>query len=72
MRTSSPFARIPAIEDEQTNRLYTAIDGRRTLTELAAVTGLEAKTITGAIRALLKEDRIRMYDAEGQLVESAL
>jgi len=72
MRTSSPFARTPAIADEQTNRLYTAIDGRRTLAELAAVTGLEAKTITGAIRALLKEDRIRMYDAEGQLVESTL
>ena len=72
MRTSSPFARTPAIEDEQTHRLYTAIDGRRTLADLAAVTGLEAKTITGAIRALLKEDHIRMYDAEGQLVESAL
>jgi CheY-like chemotaxis protein len=70
MRTSSPFARPPAIGDKQAHRLFAAIDGRRTLAELAAVTGLEAKTVTGAIRALLKEDRIRMYDATGQLVES--
>jgi twitching motility two-component system response regulator PilH len=72
MRTSSPFARTPAIADDQAHQLYAAIDGRRTLAELAAVTGLEAKTVTGAIRALLKEDRIRMYDSAGQLVESAL
>ena len=44
----------------------------QTLSELAAVTGLEAKTVTGAIRALLKEKRIRMYDGAGQPVESAL
>lgn len=72
MRTSSPFARTPAIEDDRAYQLYAAIDGRKTLAELAAVTGLEAKTVTGAIRALLKEKRIRMYDAAGQPVESAL
>jgi CheY-like chemotaxis protein len=72
MRTSSPFARTPAIEDDRAYRLYVAIDGRKTLAELAAVTGLEAKTVTGAIRALLKENRVRMYDAAGQPVESTL
>ena len=72
MRTSSPFARTPAIEDDRANQLYAAIDGKKTLSELAAVTGLEAKTVTGAIRALLKENRIRMYDGAGQPVESAL
>ena len=72
MRTSSPFARTPAIEDDRVNQLYAAIDGKKTLSELAAVTGLEAKTVTGAIRALLKEKRIRMYDGAGQPVESAL
>jgi chemotaxis family two-component system response regulator PixH len=72
MRTSSPFARSASIRDEQAYQLYTAIDGRRTLGDLATMTGLEAKTVTGAIRALLKENCIRMYDAAGQLVESAL
>jgi len=72
MRTSSPFARTSAIEDDRASQLYAAIDGRKTLAELATVTGLEAKTVTGAIRALLKEQRIRMYDAAGQPVESAL
>ncbi len=72
MRTSSPFARTPAVGDEQTHQLYAAIDGRRTLAELSAVTGMETKAVTRAIRVLLKENRIQIYDAAGQLVESTL
>lgn len=72
MRTNSPFARTPAIGDEQAHRLYTAIDGRKTLAELASVTGLESKAITRATRVLLKENCIQIYDSAGQLVERPL
>lgn len=72
MRTNSPFTRTPAIEDEQAHRLYTAIDGRKTLAELSIVTGLENKALTRATRVLLKEHCIQMYDEAGQLVERPL
>ncbi|HEY6540861.1 MAG TPA: response regulator [Ktedonobacteraceae bacterium] len=72
MRTNSPFTRAPVIEDEQAHRLYTAIDGRKTLAELSAVTGLENKALTGATRALLKENCIQIYDGAGRLVEHPL
>jgi CheY-like chemotaxis protein len=72
MRTSSPFARSASIGDEQAYQLYAAIDGRRTLGELATMTGLEARAVAKALRVLHKENCIRMYDAVGQLVESAL
>lgn len=72
MRTNSPFARTPVIEDKQAHRLYTAIDGRKTLAELATVTGLENKAVTRAIRVLLKENCIQIYDSAGQLVERSL
>jgi CheY-like chemotaxis protein len=72
MRTSNPFALSPAIEDKQARQLYAAIDGRRTLAELAAVIGLEDKAVTKPLRFLLKERCIQMYDTTGQLVEEGL
>jgi len=72
MRTNSPFTRDPVIGDEQAHRLYTAIDGRKTLAELSSVTGLENKALTRAMRVLLKENCIQIYDGAGQLVERPL
>ncbi len=72
MRTRNPFALSPVIEDRQARQLYAAIDGRRTLAELAAVIGLEAKAVTRPLRLLLKECCIQIYDAAGQLVEEVL
>jgi CheY-like chemotaxis protein len=72
MRTSSPFTSVPVIEDEQAHRLYTAIDGRKTLAELSSVTGLENKALARAARVLLKEHCIQIYDTAGRLVERPL
>ena len=72
MRTSNPFACTPVIRDKQARQLYDAIDGRRTLAELATATGLEDKAVTSALRVLLKEHCVRIYDSSGQPVESAL
>lgn len=72
MRTSNPFAVAPAIADKQARRLYEAIDGKRTLAELVEVVGLNAEAAARPLRALLKENCIRMYDAAGKPVEDAL
>ncbi|HZU00555.1 MAG TPA: response regulator [Ktedonobacteraceae bacterium] len=72
MRTSSPFARSAATTDERARRLYVAIDGRKTVAELAAVTGLETKDVSKLLRVLLQDHCIELQDAEGQLVETAL
>ncbi|HEU0002016.1 MAG TPA: response regulator [Ktedonobacteraceae bacterium] len=72
MRTNSPFARTPAIKDDQASRLYSAIDGKKTLADLVAMTGLEAKAVTAATRVLIKEKYIQLYDVAGQPVEKTL
>ena len=72
MRANSPFAHNPTITDKQVEQFYRAIDGKRTLAELAAVTGLEARAVTRATHVLLKEHCIQIYDATGQLVEMPL
>ena len=68
MRSRSPFAPSPITGDERARRLYVAIDGRRTVAELAAMTGLEIKDISQGLRTLLREHYIELYDAAGQLV----
>jgi DNA-binding response OmpR family regulator len=72
MRSRSPFAPSPITGDERARQLYMAIDGRRTVAELAAMTGryaLETKDISLALRMLLQEHYIELYDAAGQFVE---
>ena len=68
MRSRSPFARSPVAGDERARQLYVVIDGRKTVTELAAMTGLEKKDVSQGLRALLEEHYIELYDAAGQLV----
>ena len=73
MRSRSPFAPSPITGDERARRLYVAIDGRKTVAELAAMTGryaLETKDISQGLRVLLEEHYIELYDAAGQLVET--
>jgi len=72
MRTRNPFAYSPIIEEKHARQLYAAIDGRRTLSELATEMGLEASAVTNTLRTLLKKNCIQMYDSAGKLVESTL
>ncbi len=72
MQTSNPFANGPAIKDKQARRLLAEIDGKKTVTRLATLTGLEREEVIKALRVLLKANRIQMYSAAGQPVEEAL
>lgn len=72
MRMRSPFANAAVLKDEETRRLYSAIDGKKTVMGLAIVTGLEPKEIFKLLRTLLSENQIEVYDAAGQPVEDTL
>jgi len=72
MRASNPFAGPTVIGDELARRLYAAIDGRKTIMELAAVTELEMNEVLRVLRVLLKEDFIQIYDSAGLMAESTL
>jgi DNA-binding response OmpR family regulator len=72
MQTSNPFARGPVIKDKQARRLLAEIDGKKTVTRLATVTGLSTEEVVQALRVLLKTNSIQLYDAQGHPVEAAL
>ena len=60
MRSRSPFAPSPITGDERARQLYVAINGRRTVAELAAMTGLEKKDISQGLRVLLEEHYVEL------------
>jgi len=72
MRTRNPFVHSPIIKEKQARQLYDAIDGRKTLSELVTLTGLETHVLTDTLRELLHKHYIQMYDSAGKLKESAL
>jgi chemotaxis family two-component system response regulator PixH len=72
MQTSNPFAQASVRRNEQVRRLYAAIDGRKTVRDLASVTGLKTEEVIRALRLLLKERSIRIYTATGQFLERPL
>lgn len=72
MRTRNPFAHSPIIQEKQSRQLYDAIDGKRTLSEIANEIGLERHAVTNALRELLKKNCIQMYDSAGKVIESTL
>lgn len=71
MRSSNPFT-YSALKNGQARQLYSAINGKRTVSELVAATGLNTKEISDTLRVLLKEHYIQLYDSAGQLVKSNL
>jgi len=72
MRTRNPFVHSPIIKEKQARQLYDAIDGQRTLDEIANVIGLERRAVTNTLHELLKKNCIQMYDSAGKLMETTL
>jgi len=70
MRSSSPFSSTVSISNKIALTFYGAIDGHRTIVEIAATKKMRAKEITEAVQLLLQEKRIQLYTKEGQLVDS--
>ena len=66
MREYSPFSISVHIRGREAQRLNKAIDGRKSLAELAAITTLNAKDIETALRLLVEQNQIQVCDKAGQ------
>jgi hypothetical protein len=70
MRSSSPFSNTVSISNKVALTFYGAIDGKRTVVELAATKKMSAIEIKEAVQILLQEKHIQLYTKAGQLVDS--
>ncbi len=71
LTTSNPLAGSVLIADKLARRLYQSIDGHKTLEELRVITLLDSQEVAKALRTLLSERRIELFDSNGQPVESS-
>ncbi|HLZ59061.1 MAG TPA: hypothetical protein VKR06_19125 [Ktedonosporobacter sp.] len=64
MRTSKPV-----IADKQARRLHEALDGKSTLEEVRARINMDMQDLYRAVRFLLIQQRIQLFEPNGQLVD---
>ncbi|MGZ3624670.1 MAG: hypothetical protein ACXWPG_16000 [Ktedonobacteraceae bacterium] len=72
MLSSNPFANPVAISDKQAQRLYEAIDSRKTVAELCRSIGMSLMEAQQSLQALLRSQQIEIYTLDGWPVDSAL
>jgi twitching motility two-component system response regulator PilH len=71
MASVNPFSGAQVIADKEARRLYAAIDGRKTLEDLAQALNLKQKGLVKALRLLFTEKRIHLVSADGQVDDGA-
>ena len=67
--SSNPFGSPVVISDKQALRLYEAIDGHKTVTDLCRNTGMSIQEVYEAIQTLLSLQYIEIYTPEGWPVD---
>jgi hypothetical protein len=72
MLSSNPFAHPSGISDRQSQRLYDAIDGRRSVAALCSITGLNLSEAQQSLQSLIQTQQIDMYTLDGWPVDSTL
>jgi hypothetical protein len=72
MLSSNPFAHPSGISDRQSQRLYDAIDGRRSVANLCRITGMNLSEAQQSLQNLMQTQQIDMYTLDGWPVDSTL
>src|SRR5260370_1598129 len=70
MQANNPLANATPITDKQARRLYSGIDGKRSIAQLVDMTQIDQQEFTTALRWLLKQKLIRLHDPKGKPVDS--
>jgi hypothetical protein len=72
MRSSNPFANAAAISDKRAQAFLSAIDGTKTVAEIAAIKRMDGRDMVAALRHLLQHERIQLQTQAGQVVDAEL
>ena len=71
MQADNPFAGGVIISDKQARRLYFAIDGKKSIAELADSMRMDQQEVISALRFLLKQKHIRLHEPNGKVIDSS-
>ncbi len=68
-QAANPFASAPIISDKHARQLYTSIDGRKNLSEIARMLPFDQQTFIQHLHYLYTQKYIQFYTPQGTLVE---
>lgn len=71
MQANNPLASAVVISDKQARRLYSLIEGRRSIAQLVDMAQIDQQEFTSALRYLLKQKLIRLHDPRGKQIDSS-
>lgn len=71
LTSSNPLSRSVDIPDKQARRLYSAINGRKSLAELSRDTRMEPPELLRALQYLIAHNRIELYEPGGKRINPA-
>jgi hypothetical protein len=72
MHGDNPFAHAVVIADKRARQVYFAIDGKRNIAEVLKAARIEKEALASALRFLLNEQLIDLFEPDGKAVESSL
>lgn len=72
LQASNPFASALIIPEKNARRLYSAIDGQKSVVELAQITHLDTQEMIDALLYLAQQQHIRFQDPQGNPIGSSL
>ncbi len=71
LQSSNPFASTAMIQNKQIRHLYLAMDGRKSIGKLLISTHMDTKDFYVALRTLLVQKYIQLYEPNGRLIDSS-
>jgi hypothetical protein len=71
MQADNPFADSVVISDKKARQLYFAIDGKKSVAELANSTSMDQPELSSALQFLLKQKHIRLYEPSGKVIDGS-
>lgn len=72
LQASNPLASALIIPERNARRLYSMVDGQKSVVELAKLTHLDTQDMINALLYLVQQRHIRLCDPEGKPIESSL
>jgi hypothetical protein len=71
LKSSSPFASIAPISDKLARRLYSAIDGNKSIGELQSSLHMDMKEFSHSLNFLLSQRRVQLFEPGGQPIDTS-
>ncbi len=72
IQAGNPLAGAVVIADKRARRVYFAIDGKRSITEVLEVARVNKEELVSALSSLLKQKLVSLHEPDGKAVDSSL